>query len=508
MQSLYKISILFFLAITLGSCKDDFLTVAPKDLLTDANFYLTEADAQNSLTGVYAALQQEQTFSNVRDAADIDWQMTGDMYGMDGNLDRVTIASLILPANNTIFRDVYRGAYAGIGRANSTIGRVEGMENIDPEVKKLIIGQAKFLRGLFYYRLVSYFGGVPLVITELDASSKLDVPRSSAEEVWKQVEADFKDAADVLPVKWPSANDLGRATKTAALGFLVKANMWQKKWNDAVTNSEAIINANTHQLLPNFRDIFLEINENNAEILFSTQFRAGTDGEGNNLSTRSAPRGAPSQFTGSAAWSNFVPEPQWVNAYEKDASGRIKDRRYWSTIIGPGEAHQNMPAFVMPANVPAGWSKTGFIVTKYWQQANINAQGVNAPVLRFAEVLLNYAEALNEVNRSPEAMALVNRIRVRAGLDPKSEDLAKEEVLDAIFYERRMEFIWEPAGAFTDLNRAGRFINFIRENRPDFSALDVQNKPWLLTQPILLPIPQEAWDNNKSLTQNPGYPSF
>lgn len=508
MKSVYKTLVAFSLVIMLGACKKDFLTLTPKDLLTETNFFLTEADAQNSLTGVYAILQQEQMFSNVRDAADIDWQMTGDMYGMDGNLDRVTIASLILPANNTIIRDVYRGAYSGIGRANSTIGRVEAMTNLDPEAKKLILGQAKFLRGLFYYRLVTYFGGVPLVVTELDASSKLDIPRSSAEEVWKQVESDFKDAADALPVAWAGTNDVGRVTKTAALGFLAKANLWQKKWNEVIINSEAIISTNSHQLLPNFRDVFMETNENNAEIVFSTQFRGGTDGEGNNLSTRSAPRGAPSQYTGSAAWSNFVPETHWVNAHEKDGTGRIEDKRYWSTIIGPGEAHQNMTGFVMPANVPAGWSKTGFIVTKYWQQANINAQGVNAPILRYAEVLLNYAEALNEVGRSREAMILVNRIRTRAGLADKPEDLQKDQTADAIFYERRMEFIWEPAGAFTDLNRAGRFIEFIRENRPDFTALDVQNKPWLLTQPILLPIPQEAWDNNKSLAQNPGYPSF
>ena len=219
MQSLYKITVIFFLVL-ITSCKKDFLTLTPRDLLTDQNFYKTEKDAQNSLNGVYAALQPEESFANVRDAADIDWQMSGDMYGMDGNLDRVTIASLILPANNTIIRDVYRGAYQGIGRANVTIERVGAMNNLDAKVKSLVVAQAKFLRGLFYYRLVSYFGGVPLVTTELNASSKLDVPRATAAEVWKQVQADFTEAAAELPEAWTSSNDLGRATKLAALGFL------------------------------------------------------------------------------------------------------------------------------------------------------------------------------------------------------------------------------------------------------------------------------------------------
>lgn len=495
----------FFLIATVASCGKDFLTLAPADLLTEETFFITESDAQNSLNGVYAALQSEQSFDNVRDAADIEWQMSGDLYGMDGNLDRVTIASLILPPSNTIIRDVYQSAYQGIGRANITIERVSAMKDLDAGVKSLIIGQAKFLRGLFYYRLVNYFGGVPLVLTELNASSKLEIPRSSAEEVWKQVESDFKDAAANLPAVWSSPSDVGRATKLAALGFLVKANLWQQKWSEAVKNSEDINSANVNDLLPNYRDVFRETNENNKEILFSTQYRAGTDGEGNNLSTRSAPRGAPSQFTGGTAWSNFVPQIHWVAASEKDQNGRIKDQRYWSTIIGPGEAHQDMPDFVMPIKVPAGWSKTGYIVTKYWQKANLNAQGVNPPILRYAEVLLNYAEALNEVGRSEEAMGLVNRIRIRAGLDSKPLDLAKDKVLDAIYNERRMEFIWEPGGAFSDLNRRGRFIDFIKANRPDFESLNTASKPWLQNNPIRLPIPREAWDNNKSLIQNPGY---
>ena len=507
MQNLYKTGVVFCLLLLI-SCKKDFLSLAPKDLLTDQNFFQTEKDAQNSLNGVYAALQPEESFANVRDAADIEWQMSGDMYGMDGNLDRVTIASLILPANNTIIRDVYRSAYQGIGRANVTIERVGAMKDLDAKVKTLVIAQAKFLRGLFYYRLVNHFGGVPLVTTELNASSKLDVPRATAEEVWKQVQSDFKEAAAELPEAWASSSDLGRATKLAALGYLVKTNLWLNQWSDAVTNSETIIKADKNALLPTYRDVFRETNENNKEILFSTQFRAGTDGEGNNLSTRSAPRGAPSNFVGAAAWSNFVPETHWVNAYEKDGTGKIKDKRYWQTIIGPGEAHQDMPAFTMPANVPAGWSKTGFIVTKYWQKANINAQGVNPPLLRFAEVLLNYAEALNEVNRSEDAMKQVNLVRVRAGLDEKSLSLPKNEVLDAIFYERRMEFIWEPGGAFSDLNRRGRFVDFIKKNRPDYQSLNVDGKPWLQTKPILLPIPQEAWNSNKSLVQNPGYTPF
>lgn len=505
MKTLIKRLVIAVLMVPVASCSDDFLTLAPKDVLTDANFFLTESDAQAALIGVYDMLQREQTFSNVRDAADIEWAISGDMYEMDGSANRIELHSLNLPSSNTILLDVYQGAYQGIGRANIVLNRVDKMENLDATTRDLILAQARFLRGLFYYRLANYFGGVPLVLEELNAASKLDVPRATAEQTWQQVEDDFKQAAAVLPAAWTSNADLGRATRTAALGFLVKTSLWQKKYPAAVQYSEELLATGKHDLLPNYRDIFRETNENNKEIVFSTQFHPSTTSEGNNLVKRTAPRGAPSQYTGSGAWSNFVPQPQWVNAFEKEPGGRIKDQRYWQAIIGPGERHQDLSDFVMPASVPAGWSRTGYIVTKYWQTPTLNNSGVNAPVLRFAEVLLNYAEALNETNRSREAMQQVNRLRLRAGLEAKDLDLPQEQVLDAIFYERRMEFIWEPAGAYSDLNRRGRFLDFIRANRPNFAQLEIDKKPWLSTQPILFPIPREAWDRNKALEQNPHY---
>jgi hypothetical protein len=452
-------------------------------------------------------LQSEASFGNVRDAAYVEWSMSGDMYPMDGSSLMLDVSSLRLPATSGVFSGLYSEAYLGIGSANYTIGRVGQMENLDAGVKSLIIGQAKFLRGLFYYRLVNYFGGVPLILEELNASSNLNIPRASSEEIWSQIEQDFNEAISILPIEWGS-KDVGRITKGAALGYLIKAYLWQGKWNDALQASEEIINSGIYALLPDFRDVFLETNKNNKEILFSTQYRAGTEGEGNSLPIRTAPRGAPSEFTGAGAWSNFVPQKHWVNAAEKDTNGKIKDLRYWRTIIGPGEANQDMPKFIMPINVPAGMSISGYIVTKYWQKPTIGQSGVNAPILRYAEVLLNYAEALNELNRSEDAIQQVNLIRSRAGLESKPLNLTKDEVLDAIYYERRMEFIWEPSGGFSDLNRRGRFMDFIKNNRPDFTSLQIDAKPWIQTIPIRIAIPKTAWDRNKALIQNPGYPPF
>ncbi|WP_270087783.1 RagB/SusD family nutrient uptake outer membrane protein [Sphingobacterium sp. SYP-B4668] len=498
-----KLIALLLAGVTVG-CSDSFLSLKPTDIVIEEEFFKNTSDAEAALLGVYSTLQREETFSNVRDAADIEWAISGDMYEMDGSANRIELHSLTLPSTNTILRDVYTAAYNGIARANLVIKKVQDMGEGDQGVKDRIIGQAKFIRALYYYRLVTYFGGVPLILDPLNANSELQIPRAKVEDVWKSIENDLISANEVLPKSWDPAN-VGKATSGSCKALLNKSYLWQGKYGDVVKITEALFTEGVYGLLTDYRSIFLETNENNKEILFSTQFREGTDAEGNNIVKRTAPRGAPAEFTGGAAWSNFVPQQHWVDGHEKDAQGKIKDKRYWSTIIGPGEAHQNMPTFVMPASVPAGWSKSGYIMTKYWQKPTLNNSGVNMPIIRYAEILLNYAEALNETNQTSKAIDYINEIRERAGLSLLANSLGKDATLDAVFQERRMEFIWEPSGGFSDLNRRGRFLEFIKKERPNYADLNVDQKPWLNTQPILFPIPRDAWDRNKALEQNPHY---
>ncbi len=504
MMKQVKNIVLFALLSTATACSDSFLSLSPTDTLVEDKFFVNISDAEAALVGVYGTLQKEEAFSNVRDAADIEWAISGDMYEMDRSANRIELHSLVFPSTNTILKDMYTAAYIGIGRANMVIAKVSAMKDVDEKSQKQIIAQAKFIRALFYYRLVTYFGGVPLIETPLDANSNLQIPRAKATEVWTFMEKDLQDAKVDLPIRWDAKN-VGKVTSGACRALLGKAFLWQKKYPDVITVTGELFDEQRYKLLDDYRSIFMESNENNDEILFSTQFKESVDAEGNNLVKRTAPRGAPAEFTGGQAWSNFVPQQHWVRAHEKDGNGRIKDKRYWASIIGPGEKHQDMPAFVMPTNVPAGWSHSGFIMTKYWQKPTLVNSGVNAPIIRFAEVLLNYAEALNEQNRGDDAIEEVNRIRKRAGLDDLPAGLAKDKVLDAIFKERRMEFIWEPTGGFSDLNRSGRFLEFIATERPNYSELNVAQKPWLNTKPIVFPIPRDAWDRNKALEQNEYY---
>src|SRR5690606_7987734 len=143
--------------------------------------------------------------------------------------NRIELHSLALPSTNTILRDVYSSAYQGIRRANVVIAKVVGIDEGEEETKNKIIAQAKIIRPLFYNRLVTYFGGVPLITDPLDANSDLQIPRATAEAVWQQIENDLNEAKDLLPTTW-TGNDVGRVTSGACKALLNKAYLWQEKF--------------------------------------------------------------------------------------------------------------------------------------------------------------------------------------------------------------------------------------------------------------------------------------
>jgi hypothetical protein len=500
-----NIVILLLTLLISVSCGDDYLTLTPKESLSDANFFQNETDAQAALIGCYERMQEGSAWGGSEIAAYIEWGMTHDMYEMDRSVQRVELWSLRLPPGNNALRSVYVNAYQGINRTNLLISKVSAMENLDSNTKDLILGQARFIRGAFYFILVKYFGGVPLILEPMSSSDDMNIPRASSEAIWNQVIDDFDNAANVLPLSWED-NKTGRVTKTAAWAFLAKSYVHQANWNKVIEYCENIIGSSQHHLLSNFIDVFREDNENNEELIFSIQ-HSQEPGQTSVLSYRSAPRGAPGQYVGRAAWSNYVPNNQWVDALERNNEGVIKDERYWHSVIGPGEKHQYTD-YVLPDPAPVVATRTGYILTKYWQGYWNPTSPINVPVIRYPEILLLYAEALNETGRQTDAMEQVNLIRTRSKLEPKPLDLPKEEVLDAIFTEYRFEFMWEPVGGFGTLNRRGRFLDFLEDNFEGFETLEVDQKPWVQTNPILMPIPITAYQTNKALVQNPGYPPF
>ncbi len=498
------------LAGVVYSCGDEFLSLEPQGSLTEENFFVTEKDAQAALAAAYDALQKYGGYEN-EFITKLEWLTVGDMRMEESPADR-EIESLVFNPNNSRFNGVWSVHYQGIARANSVINRVPDMD-IGNELKTQIVGQGQFLRGLFYFGLVRYFGDVPLVTTEFKATDEFNLTRTPRSEVYALIERDLTDAAASLPDTWGDS-DQGRATRQSALALLAKVHLYQEEWEDAIGRSEELINSGIHDLELDpgntnsaYRNVFSKENEQNEEIVFATQYRDtdagpwGQSRDGHFLPARSAPRGIGGEFVPFGGWSNWVPETHFVEeAFEEGDERRI------GQIIGPGETHDES-GFTMEAEPPSGHTSTGYIMTKFWWGAEPNNSiygSQNLPILRYAEVLLNYAEALNEVGRTEDALDAINQVRNRAGLaDFDSSD--PQEVLDQIFRERRVELFWEMS-FFSDLNRRGRFVEFIRENRPDVRDGSLVLSPYILEpELILFPIPTTELDNNPNLTQNPFY---
>ncbi len=492
---------------TTVSCGDDFLNLDPVDQVTEAGFFKTENDANAALASAYDMLQKYGGFENEY-ITKLEWLPVGDMQMEESPADRA-IEDLEWDADNERFSAIWARHYTGIARANTVIQRIDNVEATD-EAKEKITAQAKFLRALFYFSLARTYGDVPLILQEPTADTDFNVKRAPLDDVWAQVESDLSDAIAGLPVEWDDAN-LGRAKKSSALGLLAKVHLYQEEWDEAIQYSEELMALGIHDLEENYRDAFRKENEHNEEDVFSVQYRDtdqggwGENRDGHFLAARSAPRGIGTDLAPFGGWSNWVPTPQWVSAFETDEEGEIIDSRYDGMVLGPGDAHPEV-AFTMPDTINAGFSSTGYILTKWWFGPNPNNSiygGQNVPVLRYAEVLLNYAEALNEAGRSNEAIDAINQVRARADLSPLSYDMTQEEILDMIFHERRIELFWEQS-FFSDLNRRGRFMDFIQANRPDYADLPV-DAPYLQQNPIRFPVPLNEIDNNPNMIQNDGY---
>jgi tetratricopeptide (TPR) repeat protein len=461
-------------------CSEKFLDVKPQNDITDVSFWKTAQDFEAGVNAAYFALQW--------DGASFPWYAlanmpTGDLKPNE-NDNHFNLESLNFLAVNGEFTSAWRACYTVINRANLVLKQIENA-TIDQDMKNRLTGEAKFLRGFAYFMLARGWGDVPLILDVQTAASPKDVAKTPVAEVWAQVIKDLTDASNLLPEVYDTKN-VGRATKGAALGYLAFTYMYTKEWQKAAQATEALLALNRYDLEPEYKDLFALNNENNEESVFEVQYRDsqlgwGASRNGHYLSQHLAPRGIGDQYAPYGGWGNQLPTQQVVNAFEPG------DKRRPAQILLPGESHYG---FTMESK----WTTTGLAYTKWWVGPSKNDHSAqNLPQLRFAEVLLNYAEILTELGRINEAYTHLNRVRARAGLPPK-EPGGKEKAMDDIFQERRVETLIE-YNMWYHLTRTGRADEFVQK----------EYGRTLAPHMFLFPIPQAELDANKSLVQNPGY---
>ncbi len=510
---------------------NDYLDVDPVSEISTATFYASESGALAAIAAAYDPLQwggSYKTFMWTLNDIGSDDADKGDGGASDGP-QWIQVDNFNYSAENDEILNGYVDPYAGILRANVTIEQVPGID-MDEELKQRIVGEAKFLRALYYFNLVNSFGGVPL-ITEVLPLDELIQPRATALEVWNQIAADLDSAQAVLPAVYDDEN-LGRATKGAALGLLAKSHVFlahydpanaASHWQKAVENAQAVIDLGVYQLVDGatpeekqaaYRTMFTAAGDNNVESVFEVQFARieGQDGWGNQgdghwhhaymgLRGDSGQKG--NTALGTAGFGFDMPSLDLVDAYEAG------DIRLGATIVQTGDEFRG---FVLGGD-ELGNTSNGTLPRKYLNEdPSFAADGINQPmnlkVLRYSDILLLLAEALNEVNGSPTAAAYeaINQVRERASL-PTLAGLDQAAFREAVWQERRVEFALEGMRWF-DLKRQGdgsgepRWLAVMRAHVEEYKNEDITIAPYN----ELLPIPQAAIDNSGGvLTQNEGY---
>ncbi|KEO73478.1 RagB/SusD family nutrient uptake outer membrane protein [Anditalea andensis] len=494
------IGIILSLLTLISACEDPlqeevFSFIAPE------NFYNTASDAEAALVGVYAGLRMGSMYSQHYLIGDMgsDDTFTGEFRG---NQDRIQMDEFTVDPNNGIVRDRYENSYITINRANAVISRVPAISMNDSQ-KENIINQAKFLRAFLYFDLVQLYGAVPLKVEETLNINDVASPRVDVNRIYDEVIIPDLLAAENLPA---SQNLEGQVTRSSAKALLARVyltragdNPGSPYWALARDKAKEVIDSGHHRLLNAYRDVFQLENQNSPEHLFSVQFSA-LQGVGSTIQEFFQPRGINS-ITGNG---NGVNEPTFdiVSAFDPN------DIRFGTAFLlelplanggtnfyDPRASCMGFPAPCIPAPY----------IGKFQESAPPRGN-LNYPIIRYADVLLMYAEAANEAEGSPSPTAydMINQVRRRAGLPDIAPGLAQDAFRQAVRQERRKELAFEGIRRY-DLVRWGILLDVMRNHFQVYYPVlagNVQNHE------VLLPIPQREIDLNPGIEladQNPGY---
>jgi hypothetical protein len=337
-----------------------------------------------------------------------------------------------------------------------------------------LIAEAKFLRGFSYSLLYDWFGALPLYAS---SSGDLYLERSSEEETVRFIEKDLAEAAADLPVR---QDTYGRATKGAALGILAKLYLNTKQWQKSADTAKEIIDLNRYRLIPDYRDVFSIENEGNDELIWVIQANPQV---GIPFVANTFPTDYPHLPNQTIYASRVYLFDNFVNSF--DAADTRKDLIVTSYTSTNGEFVQLL-----------GNNRSLAGKYEFDKDAAGASYGNDTPVLRYADILLARAEALNELNGpNDESIELINAVRERAGVSPlQSTQFTKETLRDHIFKERLWEFYFEQKSR-TDQIRQGTFI----------SGAQARGKTAAKPHHVLFPLPLTEINANPNLQQNEGY---
>ena len=507
----YKhVGLMLLLLLLLSSC-EDFLDKNPTYVLSSEAFWKTEADAKMALAGCYDALYflppggawSQPYLDCLSDNAYAQWA------SYQWNMGTIVTGDLT-PTTSQFSPNIYKYCYKGIAVFNFFLDNIGKVESIDSSTKNEYIGQVKFLRALFYFHLVEFYGDIILFKESLKSAEEGLVAKSPQ----KDVLAFIKEDLDFAIANLPNTAYSGHAVKGSAMGLKARVLLYEQNWVDAAALAKQIMDGGKFSLADDYHNIFINAGQkNNPEIMFSCVYLAP------DLFQWQSSEIAGGSMNTEFGWGSHIC-PYWdlVDAYECIDGKSITE----STLYDPTQKWLNrdprlaytirMPNIEWPAGEPNGAvSPTGINMEKYvdlsqapFSHSRFNEYDQDYVIIRYADVLLMYAEAKNEAS-GPDASIYdaLDQVRGRAGVNMPNVDRGKyntkELLRDYIRNERRIELALEGQRYF-DLKRWHiAHIVLPKLKTPGGIPLVFQEKNYFI------PFPQSEIDINPNLIQNSGY---
>ena len=517
----------FLLAVTvLTACNKELLNTIPNDRISAEIYWKTDADAVSGANAVYPYLESEWNY--------VHWDAMSDIGHVTLTWrDESFIEKGAFDATLSRVSNEWNAAYQGIETANSFLMNVDKVETKDPALIERLKAEVRTLRSYLYIKLAALYGDVPLITAPLTIEESRDITKTTASAIWDFISQELEESAAVLPL---TQDEKGRITKGAALALKARAMLYAGRYADAAVAAKQVIDLNVYSLYPSYETLFGYAAESNPEVILDRQYVK--DLQSNSIFYLTTPNSIFPQAN------SFVPTKQAVDAYEMTNGKSIsdpasgfdpedpytdRDPRLAYTIFTLGDVLPNDAIYdSKPGSGTAdaiGHSEnatsTGFNVRKYLNKEDMEQPGnggINLILIRYADVLLMYAEAKIEENQMDQSVLdAINQVRQRpdVNMPPITGLLSQDEMRKIVRNERLVELAFEGLRYF-DIRRWRIAETVVPGIVYGMTYVDAGGELKTVAQTgfqkvfnkdrdYLWPIPQRETELNPNLSQNPNW---
>lgn len=524
-----------FCMLLFASCVE--LDVEPSDKYTDKNYWTSEANASSMLNMAYRQM-------NSPDWVFRDERLSDNLYNGYGGDAVKNIVNGQATSSTALFNDVWKDIYSGIKTVHTLLENIDRV-NMDDAVKNRMKAEARFIRAFLYFQATNWYGNVPFFTKDIDEATAKTISPAPQAEIVEWIHRELEEIAEILPTKEEYAQaDRGRITAGAAVAMNARVALNFNDWKKVVEYTEKLIDTEEYgkyALFPDYQKLFYKVNEYNSEIILDIQYVPEKRTWGN-ISTYVPFSLALVQYVLACPTQSLVDTYLMKDGSKWDESKDAyagRDPRFDMTIVHHGSKIEEKTGAVQTVNVNPNDSKnntknkigrengsqTGYFYRKYydpdqdaWTVGTSWNCNINFITLRFADVLLMYAEAKNELGEmSPEVWnKTIKLLRQRAGFDDTPAAVgypANGDLRQIIRDERRVELALEGCRIYdirrwkiaeVVLNEPIRGAKF-KLNGGVLEYFTYSENSFNKDRDYLWAIPRQQWVINPNLGQNPGY---